>query len=156
MKINQKIIKLEADISEYDDFFLIGILSTFEDYQLAFQLNRLLGLNLEKDDDYIANNHSFSMFCSQNEIENIEVKLLENKINMTNETAQDFGIFSIKTVEQKFVFPELNKIDFLLKVSYENKNKTNKYIDKLQKTNFINTVVKIDLKSIKIKRNLLF
>ena len=156
MKINQKIIKLEADISEYDDFFLIGILSTLEDYQLAFQLNRLLGLNLEKDDDYITDNHSFSMFYSQNEIENIEAKLLENKISLTNEIAQDFGIFSIKTVEQKFVFPELSKIDFLLKISYENKNKANIYIDKLQKSNFISTVIKIDLKTIKIKRNLLF
>ncbi len=156
MRINQKIIKLEAEISEYDDFFLIGILSALEDYQLAFQLNRLLSLNLEKDDDYISDNHLFSMFCSQNEIENIEVKLLENKINITNETVQDFGMFSIKTVEQKFVFPELNKINFLLKVSYENKNKTNKYIEKLQKTNFISTVIKIDLKGIKTKRNLLF
>lgn len=156
MKKNGTIIKFETELSDYNDFFLIGIHSTQDDYRLAFLLNRLLDFQLEKDIDLTFNNLSFSLFSSFDELKNTEYKLVKNKINIIKQQPYSIDLFAEEFSTETHAFPELKKVDYLLKIVYENSKKKDYYISTLNKSTFVSTAYEIEIKTIKTKELLLF
>ncbi len=95
------VLKLENSVSDGNSFRLLLIASSLKDYQLAYFINVVAGLNLKKYKDLpVTTNpkqpHYHSWFQSVNEEDSMRYYLIENESN------------------GKFLFPGLKKIDFLL------------------------------------------
>ncbi len=97
----QLVLKLENSVSDGNSFRLLLIASSLRDYQLAYFINLVAGLNLKKYQDLPVTTdpkqpHHHSWFQSVNEEDSLRYYLIENESN------------------GKYLFPGLKKIDFLL------------------------------------------
>lgn len=103
MVAKKKIHKLAIEIE--NDYSLIGIASHENDYRLSWAINKSLGLDLKKSEDFtldhpkhkILINYSFYVFDDENNY--ITYNLISNKS------------------EKGFLIPEMKNIDFVLRVS---------------------------------------
>ncbi len=134
---------------EYDfDFELIAITASVKEYKLAWNLNRELGLSLNKE-------------------KNIEIVFLEDKLmsisNFTSKTEHQ-TIRLIKNraenLEEKFnafLIPELRNSDYFILVADESDTfELNSFITKIKQIPFMQFVVSVEASTLKSKENLIF
>jgi hypothetical protein len=156
--------KLFEDDFEEDNYTLIAIHCSTEDYRLAYLLNTNLNLKLgrkSEDLDYNYMEASFSI-CEWNDDENfIKWSLVANISKKEIERIASAGsLFSDQKGKQlvsKYLIPEQKRVDYFIKIENENYSKSSKII--VSKVNAIVEVITaytINPNQLKSKNNLIF
>ena len=155
--------KLQVDDFYDASFSLIAIHCRLEDYRLAYLLNKHLDIRLARKDQDLDYNYfaaSFpiyewdnsSLYTTWNLVSNICVKQeegLQSSGSLFQERSQITKTYQL--------LPELNKVDYLMKISNENQNYNERLIlDKIQSIPQVITTYSIDIYKIKSKDNLIF
>nr|WP_321247686.1 IPExxxVDY family protein [uncultured Psychroserpens sp.] len=151
-----------------DDFYdasfsLIAIHCRLEDYRLAYLLNKHLELNLrrkEQDLDYNYFDASFAIFEWENEKIDRVWNLVSNVCKKEESALQSSGsLFENQTAITRTVnlLPELKTVDYLIKVSNEDRHFNEKLIlNKIQTIPQVITTYSVDIDQLKSKEHLIF
>jgi len=113
-----QIHSLGLDISE-DEYSLIGIHTTLEDFKLAYLLNKKLGTHFyrSKEDlsyEKLKKQASFSIFNYSNLKYDFEWFLIANSSKIENQTASHELLLTSET--KTYLIPEKKKVDFFIKI----------------------------------------
>jgi len=143
-----------------DDYLLIGIHSTDEDYKLAYLLNKHLKTKLTRFKNNLDFKNSvaeFPLFEYKDEKNFINYYLINNKhLQIVNNQFKD-GLFGGNYSTTTYLIPEKKNIDFFLKIEGCNQsNFTSKLVENLNKISQIITSYSIEPNSLKSKNNLIF
>lgn len=159
-------IKLQIEEFEETEYYVIAIHTSLEDYRLAYFINKVLNINLEKSNNDVTiqvmkDESQFSKFMYENIENDVVWSLVQNKneIELTNTSTLN-NLFSenySKIVSKIYLLPEFKKVDFLLKI--ENIQQTEfdtEIISKLKEIDKISLAYHLDKEKIKSKNNLIF
>tara|TARA_R110001583_G_scaffold47145_2_gene147676 strand:- start:662 stop:1117 length:456 start_codon:yes stop_codon:yes gene_type:complete len=142
-----------------DDYLLIGIHTTEEDYRLAFLINKHLKTKFSRykyNLDFKDSNAEFPLFEYRDEQNFINYYLINNKhLNAVNEQYKE-GLFGGNYSTTSYLIPEKKKVDFFLKIEGCNQTFINNTIEKLNGIHQIITSYSIDTNILKSKNNLIF
>tara|TARA_R110001583_G_scaffold48522_1_gene152022 strand:+ start:9014 stop:9472 length:459 start_codon:yes stop_codon:yes gene_type:complete len=143
-----------------DDYSLIGIHSTEEDYRLAYLLNQHLKTKLTRfknDLDFKNSDAKFPVFEFKDENNYINYYLINNKYSQLVKTRKKIELFEGNYSTIFNLIPEKKKVDFFLKIEGCNQqNFIRTLVAELNKINQIITSYSIDTNSLKSKNNLIF
>ena len=144
-----------------EDYELIAIHSSMDDYKLAFTLNAVLDIRLKKNDPNIQieieeGKSAFSNYIFEDEENDVIWSLIENKttiLTAKNETSQLFDAVDITV----FLLPEYKKADYLLKIENIDYDFNEvEIIEKILAIKNVTTVYALDPTNLKSKNNLIF
>ena len=127
------------------EFVLVAIGCHLKDYRIAGEINKLLIIELAKQDDYILSlkkdekDKSFSKYHFEDEDNQWEYYLLSNKSN------------------NGFLIPELKQIDYLLQI-HGNLNfaEAEQIVKEIKTIPIINVAYLVDVDKLKSRDNLIF
>jgi hypothetical protein len=147
---------LSLDILSDDEYFLIGIHTTLEDYKLAYLLNKNLGTSFSKLKEGLDfEKTSFSLFNYSNKKYDFEWFLLANSAKRENQTESNKLLLIAET--KMYLIAEKKKVDFFIKISgsvqYSFVLET---LDKIKKIDQVITSYSIDKNTLKSKDFLIF
>lgn len=158
--------KVYIEDFEEDDYHIIAIHTSLEDYRLAYFLNRDLGICLSKSPSDIQSQvkegkASFVRFTFEDKKKVINWDLVQNKNDVLGtENTQNQDLFSNSTnsfSSTAYLLPEYKKVDFFIKISNaENEININEIVSKINNINNVNMVYSVDVNRIKSKNNLIF
>lgn len=143
-----------------DDFSLIGIHTTLEDYKLAYLLNKNLKINFIKSKENLnfektEKPSSFSIFNYYNKEYDSDWVLIANSSKRENQTESNELLLTTET--KTYLIPEKKKVDFFIKVSGELEfDFVTKIIDKVKNIEQVITSYPIDKNTLKSKDFLIF
>ncbi len=130
---------------EYEEdysFDLIGISSHEHDYRLAWALNRHMGWNLECKADLVIQRGSsvsrHALFSYEHLLECWEITLLGNKSTAGT------------------LLPEMQQFDYFLKIENVQEGLGDEFIRKIRSTEFVQTVMQVDVNKCKTRHHLIF
>lgn len=153
-----QLYSLEIDEFLENDYHLIGVHSTLEDYQLAFFLNKNLKIKLTKATynlDFKNTNACYSVFEYINEELDYSCYLIAN-IYKSIATSANTGFFK-ESETITYLIPEKKTVDYFLKITG---NIESGFIEKnLEKINAIPQIItsyKIKTNTLKSKDFLIF
>jgi len=138
-----------------DEYSLIGIHTTLEDYKLAYLLNRILGTNFSKSKkdlniEELSKKTPFSLYNYSNKKYDFEWFLIANSSKRENQTESNELLLTTET--KTYLIPEKKKVDFFIKisgnVSYSFVVET---IDKIKTIDQVITSYSIDKNTLKSK-----
>jgi len=142
-----------------DDYLLIGIHSTEEDYRLAYLINKYLKTKFIKYKhslDFKDSNVEFPLFEYKNEKTYLNYYLINNKcLHVVNEQ-HNTGLFGGNYSTTSYLLPEKKKVDFLLKIEGCTREFILEIVEKLNKIDQIITSYQIETYTLKSKNNLIF
>lgn len=146
---------------ELDDeqFTLIGIHSTEEDYKLAYVLNQELNTKFSRfkqNLDFQNSTAQFPLFEFKDDcglekyylINNKDIQVLERKVNE--------GLFGGNYTTISYLIPEKKRVDYFLKIEGCNKTLALNLINKLNNLKQVITSYTIDTNTLKSKNHLIF
>lgn len=143
-----------------DDYTLIGIHSTEEDYRLAFLLNSHLKIKLTRFKDNLDFKNStavFPLFEFKDEANFINYYLINNKHIELVDNQYKEGLFGGNYSTTSYLIPEKKKVDFFLKIDGCNTDDfIQSLVTDLNKINQIITSYSIKPITLKSKENLIF
>jgi len=143
-----------------DDYVLIGIHSTEEDYRLAYLLNTHLNTRFKRFKDNLDFSNSeaeYPLFEYKDERNYINYYFINNKYITEVKDPINPGLFGGNYSTVEYLIPEKNKIDFFLKIEGSNDDAFVKtLVDKLNNINQIITSFTIEPNNLKSKNNLIF
>ena len=143
-----------------DDYLLIGIHSTEEDYRLAYLLNKHLNTRLtryKENLDFEGSEAEFPLFEYKDKHNYINYYLINNKYSKLVNDQSNIGLFGGNYQTIDYLIPEKKKIDFFVKIEGANKpNFARTLVDKLNNINQIITSFTIETNLLKSKNNLIF
>jgi len=159
-------LKLTMEELYVDEYQLIAIHTSLEDYRLAYFLNQSLSIKLKKCEDNLnvkskKGESNFSRFEYENDDLCHTWNLIENKINISNVVvdlvddlfSNNQNLFTTNT----FLLPEFKNVDFLLKINKDEViDLIPNYISKINAIEKITMVYAIENHKIKTKNNLIF
>ena len=150
---------LTFDLEE-DDYSLVGIHSTEEDYRLAFLLNQHLNTKLTRykiNLDFKDSDAEFPLFEFKDENSYINYYLINNKHKQFVHNQENAGLFGGNYSTISYLIPEKKNIDFFLKIEgcYRESFIKN-LINKLNALNQIITSYSIEITTLKSKDHLIF
>jgi hypothetical protein len=158
--------KINIEDFEEEDYYLIAIHTSLEDYRLAYFLNRELGISLSKNKFDIGTQvkkvkTSFTRFTFDDEQKLVLWDLVENKkVVETNEIDSNIDLFSNTKSSfstTTYLLPEYKKVDFFIKIeNAESEIDLDKVISKISKIEAIKLVYSLAKENIKSKNNLIF
>lgn len=143
-----------------DDFSLIGIHTTLEDYKLAYLLNKNLKINFIKSKENLnfektEKPSSFSIFNYYNKEYDSDWVLIANSSKRENQTESNELLLTTET--KTYLIPEKKKVDFFIKVSGElGFDFVTKIIDKVKNIEQVITSYPIDKNTLNSKDFLIF
>ena len=150
---------LTFDLEE-EDYLLVGIHSTEEDYRLAYLLNKYLKIKLTRykhNLDFENSDAEFPLFEFKDKNSFVSYYLINNKHKSFVENQNNPGLFGGNYSTISYLIPEKKKIDFFLKIEgCYNENHLSFLIDKLNAINQIITSYSIKLTTLKSKDHLTF
>lgn len=134
---------------EYDySFELYGLVTSVKDYKLAWALNRLLGLDLAKQQDLcydLAGKDRLLISNFQQVTEHCEVRLFRNRA------------LGSPTLKKPFLLPDIKEYDFLLQITGAMQQlHPQEIIQKLLRVPLVQYVKQFDPLTLKFKENLIF
>lgn len=158
--------KLVLDEEFCDEYSLIAIHCSEEEYKIAFMINKLLSLHLKrkkKDLDFTieGNDVSFPIFEFENELNYTQFYLVANKCKYQEVVSNPKnGLFtnvvSEKTVT-KYLLPEFKNVDYFLKIYSDfEKVPLKKIISSINEIEQVISSYIIDNDHIKSKSHLIF
>ena len=158
--------KVYIEDFEEEDYHLIALHTSLEDYRLAYFLNRELGIGLSKSKLDIPLQikevkTSFIRFSYEDEKKIIQWDLVQNKNeveNIENTTTTDlFSNTKNSFSSSAYLLPEYKKVDFFVKIeNAANEIDLDKVIAKISKIDAIHLVYSVAKNKIKSKNNLIF
>ena len=158
--------KVYIEDFEEEDYHLIALHTSLEDYRLAYFLNRELGIVLSKNKLDIPLQvkevkSSFIRFSYEDEKKIIQWDLVQNKNeveNIENTTTTDlFSNTKNSFSSSAYLLPEYKKVDFFVKIeNAANEIDLDKVIAKISKIDAIHLVYSVAKNKIKSKNNLIF
>ena len=143
-----------------EEYSLIGIHTTLEDFKLAYLLNKNISTSFHKlkNDLTIENQQikaSFSMFKYENQKYDFEWHLIANSTKTENITTSNQLLLTTET--KTFLIPEKKKIDYFIKISGEVEiSFITKTIKKIKSIEQVMTSYSIDKDTLKSKDFLIF
>lgn len=144
-----------------DDYELIAIHTSLEDHKLAYCLNKELGLQLQKNDNYVEiaiseGKSAFENFTFDDEKNDVIWTLIENKTTIINSNKQTSSLFEQVDITV-FLLPEYKKADYLIKIeNIDYGFDADIIIDSILKIKNITTAYSVDTTNLKSKNNLIF
>ena len=150
------------ELEELEDYSLIGIHTSEEDYRLAYLLNKNLNTAFSKYHqhlDFKNNNATFSVYEFNDEKKQQESFLISNKFigNYTQISNANLFSDSISYSTTSYLIPEKKRVDFFLKIEGETStDEIKRIIDKLNNIHQIITSYNIDPSELKSKDFLIF
>ncbi|WP_420571070.1 IPExxxVDY family protein [Kordia sp.] len=156
--------KLFEDDFEEDNYTLIAIHCSTEDYRLAYLLNANLNLKLARkreDLDYNYMEASFSIYEWDDEENFVTWNLVTNTSKKEVEQVASAGsLFSNqqgKRTVAKYLIPERKRVDYFIKISSESYMKSSKIIvSKINAIAEVITAYALNPNQLKSKNNLIF
>ena len=105
-----------------DTYFLEGICSSLEDFELAFQLNKKLEscfYRVSKDIDFPSMDAFFSRYIWETEREGVYAELYANKYQkpITHTKNLKNTLFNAPHLKEVYLLPEFKQLDYILKVN---------------------------------------
>lgn len=143
-----------------DDFSLIGIHTTLEDYKLAYLLNQSLSIKFKKSKKDLSfstteKSPSFSIFNYYNKKYDFEWILIANSSKRENQTESNELLLTTET--KSYLIPEKKKVDFFIKILGElDYSFIVETVNKVKKIDQIITSYPIDKNTLKSKDFLIF
>jgi len=153
--------KIQINDFVSDDYELIAIHSSLEDYKLAYSLNVVLGIQLSKNLSYLEfaipeGKSAFSNYIFDDKKNDIVWTLIENKATIINSNKQISSLFEQIDITV-FLLPEFKKADYLLKIeNIDYGFEAESIIEKIQEIKNVTTAYTIDITNLKSKNNLIF
>jgi hypothetical protein len=150
---------LGLDICE-EEYSLIGIHTTLEDYKLAYLLNKYLGTRFYKSKkdlclEKMKKRTSFSIFNFSNIEYDFEWFLISNSSKKENQTTSKELLLTSET--KTYLIPEKKKVDFFIKITgniqYSFVAKT---VNKIKDIDQVITSYSVDKNTLKSKDFLIF
>ncbi|WP_397444647.1 IPExxxVDY family protein [Polaribacter sp. R77954] len=143
-----------------EEYSLIGIHTTLEDYKLAYVLNKNLGTRFYKSKEDLSfgkmkQQASFSIFNYSNKKYDFEWFLIANSSKRENQAVSNELLLSSET--KTYLIPEKKKVDFFVKIT--GNVKYSFVVETIQKIKTINQVItsySIDKNTLKSKDFLIF
>jgi hypothetical protein len=155
--------KLLVDDFYDDSYKLIAVHCGLEDYRLAYLLNKVLGLKLERKDkdlDFQYLTSFYSIFEWNNEAQYVTWNLVANVCKKEEDSLYSSGTLfktSEKTLQTFHLISEHKSVDYFIKISDEIQNTDeNMIISKIQSIPQIVTCYAVDPLKIKSKDHLIF
>ena len=156
--------KLFEDDFEEDNYTLIAIHCSTEDYRLAYLLNANLNLKLarkQEDLDYNYMEASFSIYEWDDEENFVTWNLVANTSKKeVQQIASAGSLFSDQKGQRtisKYLIPEQKRVDYFVKISSENYLKSSKIIvSKINAIAEVITAYTVNPNQLKSKNNLIF
>ena len=149
------VLKLEI---EYDfDFEVIGLVSSVAPYQMAWNINSALNIDLIKDKDIILNfTNKDVIICNYLYKEEYSfIRLIKNKSAEETVVENPTSLFDVG--QSEYFLPELKKYDYLIQLEGTINNRfSDEIINQLNTLDKIQLVTPIDIDEIKEKDNLIF
>lgn len=153
-------MRFELDLG--DDYSLIGIHTSEEDYRLAFLLNQQLKTNFTNSKNHLDFKNgaaSFSIFEFIDEQHQLTKHLIANKFVGEERQSTELNLFTseVQFSNISYLIPEKKKIDYFLKIEGDiNPNELNKIIDRINSINQVITSYQINPTDLKSKDYLIF
>jgi hypothetical protein len=158
--------KVYIEEFEEDDYYIIAIHTSLEDYRLAYFINREIAIRLSKNDSDIQSQvkegeTSFARFTFEDEKNDIKWNLVQNKNEIEgkeNTITQDLFSNSENSFSSSaYLLPEYKKVDFFLKIENAEKDiNITEIVSKISAIDSIKMVYNVDKDKIKSKNNLIF
>jgi hypothetical protein len=158
--------KVYIEEFEEDDYYIIAIHTSLEDYRLAYFINREIAIRLSKNDSDIQSQvkegeTSFARFTFEDEKNDIKWNLVQNKNEIEgkeNTITQDLFSNSDNSFSSlAYLLPEYKKVDFFLKIENAEKDiNIAEIVSKISAIDSIKMVYNVDKDKIKSKNNLIF
>ncbi len=158
--------KVYIEDFEEDDYHLIALHTSLEDYRLAYFLNKELGIGLCKSKFDIPLqvkkvNTSFVRFTFEDAKKIIQWDLVQNKNeieNLENTTTTDlFSNTKNSFTSSAYLVPEYKKVDFFVKIENAvNEIDLDNIIAQISKIEAVKLVYSVAKDKIKSKNNLIF
>ncbi|MEO4004031.1 MULTISPECIES: IPExxxVDY family protein [unclassified Flavobacterium] len=148
-----------------EDYELIAIHSTLEDYRLAYFINQKLPVTFEKSGKDIGiqvpeGKSHFTRFIFDDEAHELFWSLIPNKTTLVTRQTKATSLFEETEFDMAtniYLLPELKKVDYIIKI--ENTDDffdLDQLIDQLLTIKQITTAYKIEQNKLKSKNNLIF
>lgn len=155
--------KLQLDDFLSVDYELVAIHTSLEDHRLAYLINRVLGIRLEKCRKDVSlrgkqGDSTFVRFIYEDPESETVWNLLQNKSAATDTAVTGGSLFdSVDFAPTAFLLPEFKKTDYILKVE----NTPSFFAPEILTENLmgikhISAAYKIDHHKLKSKNNLIF
>jgi len=143
-----------------DEYSLIGIHTTLEDYKLAYLLNKFLQINFSKapfslDFDNQKENPSFSVYHFESTPLDAQWFLISNSFKTHKNTILNGLLLHSET--KKYLIPEKKNVDFFIKImNNDDAYFVSETIQKINKIPQIITSYSVDYSLLKSKEYLIF
>ena len=153
--------KIQINDFVSDDYELIAVHSSLDDYKLAYMLNKELGVQLSKKLAYVEiaipeGKSAFSNYIFDDEKNDVVWTLIENKTTIINSNKQTTSLFEQVDITV-FLLPEFKKADYLIKIeNIDYGFDSESIIEKIQEIKNVTTAYAIDITNLKSKNNLIF
>lgn len=135
--------KFSLDLEEDFDFFMLGIYSHIKDYRLCWEINKEMGIELEKEQNLEV--------MSNGELKSYTFNVFENR-----QEPNDYYLISNKS-EKGFLIPEEKKCDYFLIVKGNlSEDEEQSIVKKLNNCKNVLTSYPIEASELKSKNNLIF
>jgi hypothetical protein len=158
--------KVYIEEFEEDDYYIIALHTSLEDYRLAYFINRGIAIRLIKNDSDIQSQvkegeTSFVRFTFEDKKKDIKWDLVQNKNEIEgkeNRITQDLFSNSKNSFSSLgYLLPEYKKVDFFLKIENAEKEiDITEIVSKISAIDGITMVYNVDKDKIKSKNNLIF
>ncbi|MGJ8760068.1 MULTISPECIES: IPExxxVDY family protein [unclassified Polaribacter] len=151
---------LEMDEFCEEEYSLIGIHSTLEDYKLAYLLNKNLNTRFYKAKEDLKfvieeKKASFSIYNYENIEYDYKWFLITNSYRTENQTAANGLLLTSETIT--YLIPEKKKVDFFLKICGDSDDGfVTKTVNRIKSIENVITAYSIDKNTLKSKDFLIF
>ncbi|PWG05966.1 IPExxxVDY family protein [Polaribacter aquimarinus] len=155
-----QVYALELDDFCEEEYSLIGIHSTLEDYKLAYLLNKTLKTKFYKAKEDLEftrekKKASFSIYNYENIKYGYDWFLIANSYRRENQTVSNELLLTSET--KTYLIPEKKKVDFFLKICGESEYEfVMKTVQKIKNIDNVITAYSIDKNTLKSKDFLIF
>ena len=152
-----QVYSLDIDDFNEDNYILIGIHTTLEDFKLAYLLNKNLDTHFSKANYSLdfESNASFSVYNDINEEYGFELYLISNSYTEERTNASDTIVLATET--KTYLIPEKKKVDYFIKIVGEPTQETiYKTVNKIKQITQIVTSYTVEIDSLKSKQFLIF
>ncbi|KQC30752.1 IPExxxVDY family protein [Flagellimonas eckloniae] len=149
----------KISIDFYDDNFqLIAIHSSLEDYAITYAINFNCGLHLRRSgkDLEVNQNLSFSTFVWDDGISDTSWVLISNKCTVEIPIRSE-GLFGNNTsLSTNHLIKERKEVDYFLKIDGEDETLIQNHVKFINSISGVITAYPVETRTLKSKRNLIF
>ena len=144
-----------------DDYELIAVHSSLDDYKLAYLLNKALNIQMSKNLAYVKivipeGKSAFSNYIFDDKKNDVIWTLIENKTTIINSNKKSTSLFEQIDITV-FLLPEFKKADYLIKIqNIDYGFESEPIIEKILEIKNVTMAYPIDITNLKSKNNLIF